>query len=69
MEKKSEFNIPIVALKNKVHHFEYKIDGTFFKDFDNTTIEDCELEVKVSLEKRKISICFLTQLSLQYFYP
>lgn len=52
MEKNSIYNIPIVALKNKDHHFEYKIDGTFFKDFDNNTIEDCDIEVKISLEKR-----------------
>lgn len=52
MEKNSIYNIPIVALKNKEHHFEYKIDGAFFKDFDNDTIEDCDIEVKISLEKR-----------------
>lgn len=52
MEKNSIYNIPIVALKNKEHHFEYKIDGEFFKYFDNKTINDCDIEVKVSLEKR-----------------
>jgi len=59
MEKKNDFVIPIVALKNKVHHFEYKIDGTFFKNFDNTTIESCEIEVKVSLEKRDALIALV----------
>ena len=40
MEKNSIYNIPIVALKNKEHHFEYKIDGEFFKYFDNKTINE-----------------------------
>lgn len=52
MEKNSIYSIPIVALKNKEHHFEYKIDGQFFKDFENDSINDCEIEVKISLEKR-----------------
>lgn len=64
MEKNSIYKIPIVALKNKVHHFEYKIDGTFFNDFENSVVtdlknEDSNIEIKVSLEKRDRVIVLL----------
>lgn len=59
MEKITLYKIPIVALKNKVHYFEYKLDGEFFKSFDNNTINECNIEVKVELEKRDSIIILL----------
>ena len=59
MEKSSLYKIPIVALKNKVHHFEYKLDGEFFKSFDNNNINEFDIEVKIELEKRDSIIVLL----------
>lgn len=59
MENKKKYKIPIVALKNKVHHFEYKIDGTFFNDFENNTINKSEIKVEISLEKRDTLIILM----------
>ncbi len=59
MENKKKYKIPIVALKNKVHHFEYNIDGAFFKDFENDTFNNCNIEIKVTLEKRDTLIILM----------
>ena len=52
MEEINDFVIPFVALKNKSHLFEFKIDGKFFKKFENVMYSDCNIEVKVELEKQ-----------------
>lgn len=53
METLNDYKIPFIGLKNRVHHFSYKIDESFFKTFENETINDCLVEVKVELEKRE----------------
>ena len=53
MGNNNEFKIPFVGLKNRVHHFNFEIDEKFFNRFDNNTINNCNVEVKVELERRE----------------
>lgn len=46
-----EFIIPFLGLKEGKHEFNYHIDHTFFKAFENSLLEDAEVDVKVILEK------------------
>lgn len=46
-----EFIIPFLGLKEGKHEFKYHIDHTFFKAFENSLLEDAEVDVKLILEK------------------
>jgi len=46
------FFIPFVGLKLGKHHFEYRIDNTFFQDFDYDHFEDISVEVGLILDKK-----------------
>lgn len=48
---KREFEIPFVGLKPGVHVFSYSINKQFFEEFSETDFENCEAEVKLSLDK------------------
>lgn len=46
-----EFIIAFLGLKEGKHEFKYHIDQTFFKAFENSLLEDAEVDVKLTLEK------------------
>jgi uncharacterized metal-binding protein YceD (DUF177 family) len=48
----SDFIIPIIGLKLGNHSYNLKVDGKFFKEFENTELENGLLEVNLVLTKR-----------------
>ncbi len=52
MQALRQFSIPIKGLKNGSHEFVFQIRNNFFSAFENTPISDCELDVKLNLEKK-----------------
>lgn len=46
------YTIPFVGLKLGKHHFDYKIDNTFFLEFEYTEFNDVSIDVNVLLEKK-----------------
>lgn len=52
MRKSSDFMIPFVGLKDGRHQFDFKIDNTFFADFDYADFHKSHFDVSVLLEKK-----------------
>lgn len=52
MGNRHEFEIAFVGLKPGVHEFTYEVDDNFFKDFKRADFSNCEVKVKLLLEKR-----------------
>jgi len=46
------FLIPFVGLKLGKHHFEYRVDNMFFRDFGYYQFEDISVIVDLTLDKR-----------------
>jgi hypothetical protein len=53
MSKLDQYNIQFSGLKAGKHEFEFKIGKDFFSHFENTDIEDANIEVYVDFEKTK----------------
>jgi len=49
---KSKYNIEFKGLKEGLHDFEYKIDNTFFEHFEESLVDNGEVRINVTLEKR-----------------
>ena len=52
MNDLKEYLIPFVGLKIGKHQFDYKIDNTFFKNFDYDEFNDVSVKVDIVLEKK-----------------
>ena len=52
MKHLKEFTIPFVGLKEGKHHFDYKIDNTFFDSFDYDEFNSSDVLVYLTLEKK-----------------
>jgi len=52
MERKSEFMLPFVGLKEGVHHFKYDIENTFFKAYDFNDFFDARIKVDLTFDKK-----------------
>jgi len=52
MKTLNHFSIPIQGLKEGVHHFNFDIDQEFFKEFENSPIQESNFEVQLTLDKR-----------------
>jgi uncharacterized metal-binding protein YceD (DUF177 family) len=52
MKALKEFTIPFVGLKEATHHFEYKIEQSFFEHFEYEDFNNVEVDVKVDLTKK-----------------
>lgn len=48
-----EFEIPYIGLKVGVHKFNYEVDGSFFKHFEESPVHDCEVHVRLEFEKKE----------------
>ncbi len=48
----SDFIIPLMGLKLGDHSYDFKVNGEFFKEFDNTELEDGTLQIDLILTKR-----------------
>ena len=53
MNNKKEFEIPFVGLKPGIHVFEYRIQDKFFAEYDEQDFSECDVNVKLSLEKKQ----------------
>jgi len=53
MNSKKEFEIPFVGLKPGIHVFEYRIEDKFFKDYDEQDFTECDVNVKLTLDKKQ----------------
>jgi uncharacterized protein len=56
MKAKRDFDIDIFKLSNQKHDYEYDIESSFFKDFENSIVEKGKLKVKLILEKSETFI-------------
>lgn len=52
MKSLNHFSIPILGLKEGVHQFNFNIDQGFFKEFENSPIQESNFEVQLTLDKR-----------------
>jgi uncharacterized metal-binding protein YceD (DUF177 family) len=52
-KEKIKLIIPFIGLKDGNHHFEYKIDEAFFKQFEYSIIQEATINVEIDFEKRK----------------
>ncbi len=52
MKPLKEFTIPFVGLKIGKHHFEYKIEKSFFEYFEYDEFNDVQVDVNLILEKK-----------------
>lgn len=52
MSKKSEYEIRFTSLQDGKHDYRYKIEDTFFEQFDYSEIEGASLDLEVQLEKK-----------------
>lgn len=48
-----QFVIGLTSLNNKEHVFEFKVESSFFKNFENSPVEAGDLDVKVVLDKQE----------------
>ena len=51
-----DFNINIVGLSNKVHHFQFEVGSAFFGHFDTNLIEEGEFVADLALDKHETFI-------------
>lgn len=48
-----EYQIPVSGLKlDTAYAFDYRVTGTFFKNFEHSIIDDCNLFISIELEKK-----------------
>ncbi len=47
-----EFLIPHLGLKEGIHRYDFRIDSSFFKHFQDSPISGCDVEVKLELDKK-----------------
>lgn len=52
MDVLAEFIIPIIGLKLGEHKYQFDVDGKFFKEFENTELEEGTLNIDLTLTKR-----------------
>jgi uncharacterized protein len=52
VEKLSIYNIAFKGLKEGKHDFDYHIGHTFFELFENSLVDEADIQVRITLEKR-----------------
>jgi hypothetical protein len=52
------YSIPIKGLKVGIHQFKYTLDHAFFRHFEDSPIENGNVEVEVVLDKRETILVF-----------
>lgn len=51
--KLTDYTIDIYKLANKVYQYQYQIDQNFFKNFENSLVEQGNLQAEVMLDKQE----------------
>lgn len=52
MKALKDYIIPFIGLKIGTHHFDYKIDNTFFKNFEYDEFNEVNVKIDLKLEKK-----------------
>ena len=52
MERLVEFSIPVKGLGNGPHQFRFRIDASFFENFEGSPVEEGNISVNLELDKR-----------------
>ena len=52
MELYEAFSLPLSGLDDGMHHYQFQVEGDFFRSFDQSPIEDGVIEVQLDLDKR-----------------
>jgi uncharacterized protein len=52
MSPLKEFSIPIKGLKQEHYHFDFQLDSTFFKAFEDAPVQEADINVLMDLDKR-----------------
>ena len=55
-EKVKEFSVNIIGLSNKVHHYDYQLDDSFFQHYGQDIVAGGSFKVAVALDKRETFI-------------
>ncbi|WP_188438391.1 YceD family protein [Planktosalinus lacus] len=58
MKQMKEFTIPFVGLKQGEHHFDYKIDNTFFEHFEYDEFNNVTISAEAILVKKSNALEF-----------
>ncbi len=48
----SAYSLPIQGLKNGIHTYNYVLDGSFFREFEDSPFGESDIEVYVELDKK-----------------
>ena len=48
---KREFTVPIAGLKDKVYHFEYELEESFFETAEESLVDDPDIRVDLKFDK------------------
>ncbi len=52
METLVQYALPVKGRRDGIHHFDFQIDRSFFKHFENSPIRECTIDLKLELDKR-----------------
>jgi uncharacterized metal-binding protein YceD (DUF177 family) len=52
MNPRPEFDIAFVGLKEGIHEFDFKIERSFFDNFGTSSIDACNIDVKLKFDKK-----------------
>jgi len=52
MDTLSDFIIPLAGIKLGDHTYQFNVDGTFFKEFENAELQEGKLQIDLTLTKR-----------------
>lgn len=59
----SAYSLPVQGLKNGIHKYNYLLDASFFKEFEASPLNECEIEAEVELDKRSDMMVFQVELT------
>ena len=52
MDPLISYSIPIQGLVNGIHHFDFQIDRSFFDNFEDSPIEESDIQLSLEFDKR-----------------
>jgi uncharacterized protein len=56
MKDLDKFNIEVFKLSNNKHEYDFEVDSNFFKQFENSLVEEGKIHVHLFLDKRETLI-------------
>ncbi len=52
MKAPDQFSLPLKAIKEGTRILEFELDGSFFRSFENELVGECDIHLKVVVDKR-----------------